>query len=248
MTLKKIIKVLIPNPALQIIRKYLAEKTLEQKYKGMTTQEVFTKIYEENAWGKSGDPSQKFCSGTGSHDKVIVSEYIKSIQSFLGSFDEKPNVVDLGCGDFFIGSNIRSLCNNYTACDIVPNLISFNKEKYKELNIDFQVLDLTEDELPKGDIVFIRQVLQHLSNRHIKNAIPRISANYKFLVLTEHLPKHNDFEPNLDKPAGPDIRLSIGSGLVLTKSPFNLSVVDERVLCEVPQFGGIIRTTIYTLS
>ncbi|WP_434782471.1 class I SAM-dependent methyltransferase [Ferrovum myxofaciens] len=249
MTPKKIIKGLIPNSVLQIIENYLAKKHLEQKYKGMTTQQVFTKIYEEGAWsGKSMDPSQKFCSGLGSHDTNIVSEYIKSIQSFLDSFDKKQNVVDLGCGDFFVGSRIRSLCDNYTACDIVPNLIAFNKEKYKELNVDFQVLDLTEDELPKGDIVFIRQVLQHLSNRHIKNAIPRISGNYKFLVLTEHLPKHKDFKQNLDKPAGSDIRLSIGSGLVLTKPPFNLRVVDERVLCEVPQFGGIIRTTVYTLS
>lgn len=248
MKIKKIIKGLIPNSTLRIIEKYRVEKTLEQKYKGMTTQQVFTKIYEECAWGKSKDPSQKYCSGLGSHDTSIVSEYIESIRSFLGSFDKKPNVVDLGCGDFFIGSAIRNLCENYTACDIVPNLIAFNREKYKELNVDFQLLDFTEDKLPKGDIVFIRQVLQHLSNKHIKKAIPRISSNYKFLVLTEHLPKNKEFEPNLDKPAGPNIRLSIGSGLVLTTFPFNLKVVDERVLCEVPQFGGIIRTTVYTLS
>lgn len=242
---KEILKALVPKPVLRAIQRYRARKKLEA-YKGLTTQQVFTKIYEEGAWGRPNDSSHRFYSGSGSHDQSVAT-YIEAVRAFLRSFDARPDVVDLGCGDFHVGSCIRSLCASYIACDIVPGLIAFNKEKYRSSSVDFRVLDLTEDELPKADIVFIRQVLQHLSNDQIQNAIPRIARSYKYLVLTEHVPIRADFRPNLDKPAGPDIRLDIGSGLVLTMPPFDLKPKDERVLCEVPEYSGLIRTTVYTL-
>ena len=217
-------------------------------YKNLTTKEVFTKIYEEGVWGKSEDPNQKYFSGGGSHDAEIVKPYIESIQKFLSSFEAKPNVVDLGCGDFFIGSKTRSLCASYTACDIVQPLIDFNKEKYRTLNVDFRVLDLTKDELPQADIAFIRQVLQHLSNEQILKAIPQISSKYKYLVLTEHLPSTHDFIENLDKPAGPDIRFDKNSGVVLTSPPFNLAIKKQKQLCQFSLYGGLISTTLYTLK
>ena len=247
MLAKQIIKIFLPQPILALIRKYRIKKQLDP-YKGLTMQQVFTKIYEEGVWGKSDDPAQTFFSGIGSHEKSPTITYMQAVQKFLTSFEIKPDVVDLGCGDFFIGSNIRGFCGNYIACDIVPSLIASNKEKYKHLNVDFRVLDLTEDELPKAGIVFIRQVLQHLSNDRIKNAIPKIESHYKFIVLTEHLPSMKDFTPNIDILTGPCIRFRFESGIVLTKPPFNLKANDERVICEVPEGGGLIRTTVYKLS
>ncbi len=100
-------------------------------------------------------------------------------------------------------------------------------------------------------MVYIRQVLQHLSNQHIKHAIPKIAGSYKFPVLTEHLPVRSKFEPNLDKPAGAEVRPALDSGIVLTEPPFDLKAKAERILCEVPEcgpHGGRIRTTLYQLS
>ena len=109
----------------------------------------------------------KFYSGPGSHFPELVDNYISGVKKFLTSLPKKPNVVDLGCGDFSIGSKIRKLCDNYIAVDIFDELINFNKKKYADLNVDFRILDITCDELPSGDICFIRQVLQHLSNESI---------------------------------------------------------------------------------
>jgi SAM-dependent methyltransferase len=239
------IKAILPKPLVEAIGNYRTKKVLEE-YRSLSTQEAFTRIYEKGLWGKSGDSLQPFFSGLGSHDQTIVSTYIKSVQVFLSTFAEKPNVVDLGCGDFFVGSKIRPLCGNYIACDIVPKLIEFNKEKYKALSVDFRVLDLTSDELPNGDIVIVRQVLQHLSNEQILCGLPKISSKYKYLILTEHLPAVKDFEHNLDKPAGPDIRASIASGIVLTSPPFNLKPKSERELCQADAAGEIIPTIIQT--
>lgn len=246
-TPKKVLKALLPNIVVRDIQRY-RHKLAQKQYNGLTTQQVFSKIYDEGAWGRSGDPSQKYYSGSGSHLESVAATYIQSVQTFLGSFEKKPNVVDLGCGDFSIGSRIRKSCSAYIACDIVPNLIAYNKEQYSDLGVDFRIVDLTENELPKGDVVFVRQVLQHLSNNHIEKALPKIAAGYRYLVLTEHLPKHLDFVPNLDKPAGPDVRLDVDSGLVLTKPPFNLNAIEENILCEVPVSDGIIRTIVYALS
>lgn len=238
---------ILPIWRLTKIKEELQLKQQREAYKKLSTQEAFTKIYEENAWGKPANQGQKFHSGSGSHNESIVGEYVKSISKFLSSFENKPNVVDLGCGDFHIGSQIRHLCDNYFACDIVEPIIHFNMEKYKDLNVNFRVLDLTKDKLPDGEIVFIRQVLQHLSNELVSSALPEIILKFKYLVLTEHIPSAGDFIHNLDKSIGPDIRLSSNSGIVLTSPPFNLKVKSESCLCEVEEYGGIIKTTLYEL-
>ena len=247
MPMKKIIKALIPNKILEKIQFFRAQKRAE-RFKNFTTQKIFSEVYKNNIWGKSTDPKQPFYSGNGSHDHNIVRAYVDNVLTFLQNLPIKPDVVDLGCGDFSIGSQIRPFCKNYIACDIVPELIKHNKDKYKNLNVDFRFLDLVNDSLPIGDIVFIRQVLQHLSNKQIQQIIPKLRLSYNFLILTEHVPKSNTFTPNLDKPTGPDIRLGFNSGIILTKKPFNLQVVDERIICEVDEYGGVVRTILYNLK
>lgn len=246
-SIKETLKALLPPPLAKVIRKVRTRDNFRE-YRGLPTQEVFSKIYESAIWGKSDDPSQPFYSGSGSHDDVVVSAYLNAIQDFLQTFDRKPNVVDLGCGDFFVGSKIRPLCEKYVACDIVPKLVEFNRKKFEALDVDFRVLDLTTDELPDGDVVFVRQVFQHLSNRQISKVLPEIASRYKYFVLTEHLPGKPEFEHNLDKPAGPDIRTGIESGIVLASPPFNFRAKGERILCKVGEADGVIVTTLFTLN
>ncbi len=247
MRIRHAVKAILPTPWVRSVQQYRARKFTED-CSTLTVQQAFAKIYEEGAWGRSDDPSQPFFSGSGSHDGRVIDAYVDAIQGFLSTFETKPDVVDLGCGDFFVGSKLRRFCGRYTACDIVPELVAFDRQRYKDLDVDFRVVDLTTDELPAGDVVFIRQVLQHLSNAQILQALPAICAKYKYLVLTEHLPGTPAFAHNLDKRVGPEIRTGSGSGIVLTSPPFNLKAESERALCNVAEYGGIIRTTLYTLS
>jgi hypothetical protein len=243
---RALIKKILPKTLIAKIQVILMKRR-NLLYENLTVKEIFSDIYQKGIWGISQDSTQPFFSGTGSQDKAITNIYVENVRTFLQSFDVKPCVVDLGCGDFSIGSQIRSMCGVYIACDIVPELINFNLKKYQHLDVDFRELDLISQELPSGDIVFIRQVLQHLSNQQIAKLIPKLRPNFKYLVLTEHLPNHHNFLPNIDKPVGPDVRLEMGSGVVLTTHPFNLYVSNERILCEVNESGGLIRTTIYEL-
>lgn len=211
--------------------------------------EVFSEVYEKGLWGKSSDPNRPYFSGSGSHDAAIVAVYVESVCDFLRTLPVKPNVVDLGCGDFAVGSQIRPFCHGYIACDVVPSLIEHNRSEYRTLDVDFRLIDISSDELPYGDIVFIRQVLQHLPNSRIAKLVPKLEKNFTHLIVTEHLPSAATFVPNLDLgSASAEIRLGKGSGVVLTKPPFNLRTLNERVLCEVGEFGGVIRTTMYRLK
>ena len=69
----------------------------------------------------------------------------------------------------------------------------------------------------------VRQVLQHLTNSEIIKFVEKVKSSYEYLICTEHLPSNNDYIPNIDKPTGADIRLGIGSGIDLTRAPFNLA-------------------------
>ena len=217
------------------------------RYGGLSTKELFSKIYRTGAWGQSPDGARKFYSGAGSHDPSIVGPYIDSVVRFLQQFPEKPDVVDLGCGDFSIGSQIRPACGRYIACDIVDPLIESNRAAFATLGVDFRVLDLTVDAIPRADVVIIREVLQHLSNSAISAAVPKIAANCRFLLLTERLPHGNAFPHNLENRP-PGIRLDANSGVVITSPPFSLQALEARCLCEVAASSGIVRTMMYRLA
>jgi hypothetical protein len=241
--LRTFIKRSLPAPFLQLVRSYK-----NREYNKLSTEQIFTKIYESGAWGKSNDPANPFYSGSGSRRDDEIGAYVQSVAEFLRSFANKPNVVDLGCGDFTVGSRIRTFCNRYVACDVVPSLIAFNTSRFQDLGVEFKALNIIEDELPTGDIAFVRQVLQHLSNDQIRKFTARAASSYKFLIVTEHLPSDTSFKHNVDKFAGPGTRMGHGSGVVLTSPPFNLRPQMEKQLCRINSVDtGILVTTLYGL-
>lgn len=216
-----------------------------KRWNNKTNQEIFEEIYNQNIWGKSKDNGSPFFSGGGSHGADVVDSYVKCVKKFLTGLPKKPVVVDLGCGDFNIGRNFLTLSKKYIGCDVVPSLIEFNKQKYINKNLSFTQLDAVKDDLPNGEIVIVRQVLQHLSNSQIQEVLNKVKTNFRFLILTEHLPKKENFVANVDIPAGHLIRANVNSGLDIEKPPFNVKVKNKRVIDEIPHSGGKILTVIY---
>ena len=93
----------------------------------------------------------------------------------------------------------------------VEDLIERNKEKFKDEEVEFRCLNIAVDELPSGDCVLIRQVLQHLSNAEVDSILNKLS-DYKYIIITEHVPI-GDFDPNVDIISGQGTRLKKKSGL-----------------------------------
>ena len=199
---------------------------------------TFTQIYKTKIWGEG--------SGQGSTDEIIVNTYINDISVFLKSLNKKPKIVDLGCGDFNIGSKIIEYSSEYVACDIVEFIIEENKKKYFDANVEFQVLDISKDDLPLGDVAIIRQVLQHLSNKKINNILKNIYDTYQYIIITEHIPK-DKFIPNIDMSSGNKTRIELNSGVVVTESPFSLKIKDQKLISSITLGDTVLKTLVYQL-
>lgn len=212
---------------------------------GDTPGDVFAHVYREGLWGRT--LRRKFYSGPGSHDSDLVRPYMAAVTNFLRGLPAAPTVVDLGCGDFNIGRRIRPACSRYIACDVVADLIEHNRRQFASLDVDFRCVDIVKDPLPAGDVVFIRQVLQHLSNEQIASVVAKL-PQFRFLVLTEHLPAGCEFVPNADHRNGSGIRLDASSGVVLTAPPFELRTRAQQIILDIPKYGGRITTIVYELA
>ena len=253
-SLKAYIKNLTPKSVLAWRANYL-ERRRRKEFQGLATpKDTFTKVYDGGCWGRSKERGEKYYSGSGSHRSELVERYVSAVSGFLQSLDHKPDAVDLGCGDFAVSTRLRPFCGKFVAADVVEGLIERNKSRFENDGVDFRVVDIVNDDLPEGEVVFLRQVLQHLSNSDIALVVPKLSAKFRFLVLSEHLPLSDGFVPNLDKARGPDTRINagkVGSGVILTDQPFNLRVKRTTVLCEVLQdlseVKGVVRTILYEL-
>ena len=208
------------------------------------TRAVMEQVYELRLWG---DEKTEFYSGSGSHQLDIVKSYIAAVVSFLTSFKTPISVCDLGCGDFNVGKELVIYTKKYVAIDIVAPLIALNKEKFKEPNLEFHCLDIAVADLPIGDCAIVRQVLQHLSNGEVQAIINKL-LNFKYLILTEHVPK-GDFIPNKDILSGQGIRLKKKSGINLLATPFHLKVKEEKQLIayNLGDEKGVLVTTLYVL-
>ena len=207
------------------------------------TKKAMQQVYEMNLWGSG---TEDFYSGEGSHKPEIVKPYIETLTTFLTSFENPISVCDLGCGDFNIGKELVSYTKNYVAVDIVPELITYNKKKFKSKNVEFQCLDIAVDDLPVADCAILRQVLQHLSNAEVLQ-ITRKLMQYTYVIVTEHLP-NKKFVANIDIISGQGTRLKMKSGIKLQESPFNLKTVKSKELLRVVDQHGVIVTTAYKLS
>ncbi len=221
------------------------ENAIKKIKRPWPTKEAMEQVYEKNLWGTS---TSKFYSGIGSHCPQIVNPYLAVVTSFLTAFKTPLEVCDLGCGDFNIGKKLVKHTKKYVAVDIVKDLIAHHKKTFKEEHLEFHCLDIAADDLPSGDCVLLRQVLQHLSNTEIQNIVNKLS-HYKYVILTEHLPEGH-FTPNKDIISGQGTRLKKQSGVNLLAPPFNFSVKETKQLLSIPSsnYQGIIVTTLYRMK
>jgi SAM-dependent methyltransferase len=213
--MKQTLKRLLPKPILTLKRKLHVALT-RRRWARLTLAEVFRKTYDEKLWGTS--PGSHFCSGSGSRGRVAQA-YIEFVRTFISRHGIQ-SVVDLGCGDFFIGSQIAPLVPRYLGVDIVPELINHLNATHGSPHVQFRCLDITTHSLPGADLCLVRQVFQHLSNDEIRRVLPKLQA-FPFVLVTEHYPAEaRVVVPNRDKPHGPDTRLVDDSGVYLDQPPF----------------------------
>jgi hypothetical protein len=104
--------------------------------------------------------------GPGSAETAQVN-FREAFPSILDKYDIK-SVNDAGCGQMWV----KEVCNcKYTGFDIVQRNGAV-------------LLDITTETMPKADLIVCRDVLFHLSNAHVKDAIDRFKKSAKYLLAT----------------------------------------------------------------
>ena len=175
------------------------------KFFAGTNKDIFTEIYVKNKW--KDDFSH---SGTGSNleqTKEIIKVFPKLILQY-----NIQSILDIPCGDFYWMKELDFSGLSYIGADIVSELIIENIKKFKRSNINFQIIDLLEDEIPDSDLIFCRDCFVHFSFEDIFKALKNIKkTNSKYFMTTNFVERnHND-----------DIPTGAWRTINLCKPPFN---------------------------
>jgi hypothetical protein len=148
---------------------------------------VFEAIYKDNSWG--------FGSGHGSLPKVTKG-YRAYIENFIKENHIKT-VVDYGCGDWQFSKLIDWGDAKYIGLDIVPSVINTNKRVYGTNNIKFRLIKPMSSELPKGDLLIVKDVVQHWPTPDVKKFLETIAPQYKFALVTNCSIPEKDVNANI---------------------------------------------------
>jgi SAM-dependent methyltransferase len=146
----------------------------ELGYPGMVEmEEHFHQIYQRNEWG--------FGSGVGSLPLNNV-EYMKFVESFIAR-NRLSSVVDLGCGDWQFSRFMNWSSVRYIGMDVVADIVSANRRQFGRERISFEVFQNIE-QVPNGDLLLCKDVLQHLSNQTVAEYLPILKQRFRFLLIT----------------------------------------------------------------
>jgi len=182
----------------------------------MSTEEIFTEIFKQNAWeGKHS------VSGSGA-DPDQTETIIQELPALLSEL-RVSTMLDLPCGDFHWMSklDLKGLGIKYIGADIVKELVSQNKE-YESHRISFVQANLLSDQLPTVDLVLCRDCLVHFSFADLRLALNNICRSGSTYLLT------TTFSAQLKNV---DIATGGWRALNLQIEPFNLSA-PLRILVE----------------
>lgn len=139
----------------------------------MENKDIFNRIYKKNLW--------LFGSGPGSI-AWSVRPYIRFLQQFLDEHPDIRSVLDVGCGDWQMGSQIEWGNRQYTGIDISDHILAITRDRYGTDQFHFHVIDAAQEALPPADLIIIKDVLIHLSNKEVETILEKCRS-YPYVII-----------------------------------------------------------------
>ena len=195
---------------------------LKQRFRslGKTNQQIFDEIYRSRHWKGPGEISSGLGSLPGNS-----RQYEDAVVAYVEANPGIATIVDVGCGDFQVSGRILARLPEtvrYIGLDVSQVAIEHNQRKFASDRISFRHLDAVTEPLPPGDLVLVREVLQHLPNAAVSSILPKLAA-FPHALITNTVHKRAR-RRNVDIGAGSGSRAGLGSGLWLDLPPFNQRV------------------------
>lgn len=148
--------------------------------------QIFEGIYLSHTWGGSSR------SGPGSDPEHTVS-YVDFVNEWLAQTPDCRQIVELGCGDWATTRLIKFLPDQaYLGLDIVPAAIDSNRARFEAPNVHFECCDFLSQVPPGGDLLLIKDVLQHLSNRSVQDFLEKVLPRYRYALITNDVARYEE--------------------------------------------------------
>ena len=125
------------------------------------------------------------------------------------------SINDIPCGDFHWMPGVLARLGpvRYRGFDIVPALVASNKAQFPDR--EFHALDVTSEPPPPADLIFCKDLFNHLGDRDVKRAIDNMRRSGSTFLLASN---------NSGYPNGPLPNVLPGSRLLdLCAAPFSFN-------------------------
>lgn len=142
----------------------------------------FTDVYEKRLWG-----SEESASGLGSErSSGQVTHSLALLRRMIREYGVR-SISDVPCGDF----NWMPLLLeehpevDYIGYDVVAPLIHENQRRHPSHR--FQALDITTEVPRQSDLIFSKDLLNHLSNKDVWAALSNmVASNARYVMVTNN--------------------------------------------------------------
>lgn len=152
---------------------------------------AFASIYAQGHWGAG--------SGPGSCAQTTI-EYRAFLERFL-ALNEIGSIVDIGCGDWQFSRYLNLEGRRYLGYDVVPELVQRNRMLHGAGNIRFAPMPVDRREIEAGDLLVIKDVLQHLPDREIAAFHDEVFPRFQRCLVVNSFRKHDTMR-NIDIAPG----------------------------------------------
>jgi methyltransferase family protein len=145
---------------------------------GLGRRADFTLRYRRNCWG-----DDETRSGAGSRRDSPAVKHSLEVLGRLTSLLDLKSIADIPCGDFnWIGAYLDRHPNvSYVGCDIVGDLIARNRRTYP--GVQFVTLDIVSKVPPQVDLIFCKDLVNHLEDQEIIRAIENMRRSHSTWLL-----------------------------------------------------------------
>jgi hypothetical protein len=170
------------------LKKWLAKRGFSSRPKE-SLKARFTSVYEKRSW-----LSEETASGFGSErSSGQVLHALDLLRRMIRDLDIR-SIADVPCGDFnwmpILLEEHPEI--DYVGYDIVPPLILENRRRHPERR--FAVLDITREVPAQSDLIFMKDLLNHLYEKDVWTALENMSASRsRYFMVT-----NNTGETNVD--------------------------------------------------
>lgn len=197
----KPIRRFLPHHTRHVIRSLISRQKLDvtrcpDSLRNMEIKQKFSEIYDKNIFG--GGVSR---SGEGS-DLSQTAIIRRQIPKILQELDIKI-FLDAPCGDWYWMRKVDLPVESYIGIDIVDTIVEKNRNSFGNSKVSFQCKDLSNDDLPKSDLIFSRDCLVHLSfddALKIISNFKRSGAKYLLTTTFTDRIKNDDLDDGFWRP------------------------------------------------